>query len=133
MIETKIKELKKTGDVLVIEPQSYENGTEAEDILDNNDEQIVIEKLKQVKYDGAQLWRIPFEQQQQKNAVAELQKSFGESFFIPIPLRDFLSILCAKHLLIICCKLEASMIEQIFAYRFYFQIEFQFCFRSIYY
>lgn len=78
MIETKIKELKKTGDVLVIEPQSYENGTEAEDILDSNDEQIVIEKLKQVKYDGAQLWRIPFEQQQQKNAVAELQKSFGE-------------------------------------------------------
>lgn len=80
MLET--KEFKKNGDVLVIEPQSYENGTEAEDILDSNDEQIVIEKLKQVKYDGAQLWRIPFEQQQQKNAVAELQKSFGEYFFL---------------------------------------------------
>lgn len=79
MIEIK-NEFKKNGDVLVIEPQSYENGTEAEDILDINDEQIIIEKLKQVKYDGAQLWRIPFEQQQQKNAVAELQKSYGEFF-----------------------------------------------------
>lgn len=84
MIETKElkKNNKKNGDVLVIEPQSYENGTEAEDILDSNDEQIIIEKLKQVKYDGAQLWRIPFEHQKQKNAVAELQKSYGEFYSV---------------------------------------------------
>lgn len=33
-----------------------------------------------VKYDGAQLWRIPFDNQDKRNAVAELQNNFGEIY-----------------------------------------------------
>lgn len=31
-----------------------------------------------VKYDGAQLWRIPYDLLPERNAVAELQNSFGK-------------------------------------------------------
>lgn len=31
-----------------------------------------------VKYDGAQLWRVPFDRLQERNAVADLQNTFGE-------------------------------------------------------
>lgn len=31
-----------------------------------------------VKYDGAQLWRVPFDALPERNAVADLQNSFGE-------------------------------------------------------
>lgn len=31
-----------------------------------------------VKYHGAQLWRIPFDRLQERNAVADLQNRFGE-------------------------------------------------------
>lgn len=34
-----------------------------------------------VKYDGAQLWRIPFDNQYQKNIVIDLQNNFGKSLF----------------------------------------------------
>lgn len=33
---------------------------------------------ERVRYDGAQLWRIPYDKQFERNAVADLQNSFGE-------------------------------------------------------
>lgn len=33
-----------------------------------------------VKYDGAQLWRIPFDRLQERNAVADLQNTFGKTW-----------------------------------------------------
>lgn len=48
------------------------NSTEAS-IIDGTEEIV-----DPVKYDGAQLWRIPFHKQYQKNVVADLQNSFGK-------------------------------------------------------
>lgn len=59
-----------SNDVLVInagnitEPEAPESGDE--DLVD-----------EPVTYNGAQLWRIPFDDQVKKNAVAELQNTFG--------------------------------------------------------
>lgn len=33
---------------------------------------------ERVTYDGAQLWRIPYDKQHERNAVADLQNSFGK-------------------------------------------------------
>lgn len=49
------------------------NSTEASSIEETE------ETVDPVKYDGAQLWRIPFDKQYQKNVVADLQNSFGKS------------------------------------------------------
>lgn len=51
------------------------NSTEASSIEETED------TVDPVKYDGAQLWRIPFDKQYQKNVVADLQNSFGKSLF----------------------------------------------------
>lgn len=48
------------------------NSTEASSIDGTED------SLVPVNYDGAQLWRIPFDKQYQKNVVADLQNSFGK-------------------------------------------------------
>lgn len=31
-----------------------------------------------IRYDGAQLWRIPYDKQNERNVVADLQNTFGE-------------------------------------------------------
>lgn len=40
-----------------------------------------------IKYDGAQLWRVPFDRLQERNAVADLQNSFGEPGTLSVGLR----------------------------------------------
>lgn len=52
------------------------NSTEASSI-DGSEESV-----DPVNYDGAQLWRIPFDKQYQKNVVADLQNSFGKSLCV---------------------------------------------------
>ncbi|XP_055710873.1 carboxypeptidase B-like isoform X2 [Phlebotomus papatasi] len=65
------------SDVLVISPQPFENSTEPE-LLDNpRDEDESVSTDHPVKYTGAQLWRISYDDQVRKNAVADLQHKFN--------------------------------------------------------
>ncbi|XP_058835968.1 carboxypeptidase B-like [Topomyia yanbarensis] len=58
----------RTADALIVDPQKV-----TEEI---SDETIKQEPDRPVSYDGAQLWRIDFDDQQKKNTVAELQEKF---------------------------------------------------------
>lgn len=55
----------------IIEAISIDVNTEPAVLLDKDRAGI-----EPIKYDGAQLWRIPFLNQQNKNAIAELQKEY---------------------------------------------------------
>ena len=64
------------ADGFVIDAQSVDISTEKATILDKDQK---INEL--VKYDGAQMWRIGYSQQSDKNAVAELQNEFQVSMW----------------------------------------------------
>lgn len=66
----------KCSDGFVIDAQSIDISTEKATILDKDQK---INEL--VKYDGAQMWRIGYSQQSDKNAVAELQNEFQVSMW----------------------------------------------------
>lgn len=59
----------RNADALVVDPAAPSEAI-PEDV--SNQEQIV-----PVKYDGAQLWRIDYDDQKKKNAVADLQNKYG--------------------------------------------------------
>ncbi|CAO1387518.1 unnamed protein product [Diamesa serratosioi] len=64
------------ADGFVIDAQSVDISTEKATILD------IDQKINElVKYDGAQMWRIGYLQQTDKNAVAELQNQFQVSMW----------------------------------------------------
>ncbi|XP_055684650.1 carboxypeptidase B-like isoform X1 [Lutzomyia longipalpis] len=62
---------------IVISPQPFENSTEPE-LLDNPREDESDATDHPVKYTGAQLWRISYDDQVRKNAVADLQHKFKD-------------------------------------------------------
>lgn len=63
----------KVADALVVEAQPVEVSTEAAAQPDHKE---APKSDGPLKYDGAQLWRIPYSDQTYKNAVAELQSSY---------------------------------------------------------
>lgn len=66
-----------SDDALVIEPQLFINSTEP--VLLGEDEDVHDDDTP-VKYNGAMIFRISYDDQLRRNAVAELQESFGNYF-----------------------------------------------------
>lgn len=61
----------RTGDGLIVHSEAPNGAATPEDAAKQETSQAP------VKYDGAQLWRIQYKDQLNKNAVAELQNQFG--------------------------------------------------------
>lgn len=65
------------SDALVVDPEVPEQIAEVEEQGGSARQEAAKEEPVPVKYDGAQLWRVDYDDQDKRNAVAELQDKFG--------------------------------------------------------
>ncbi|KAL1401801.1 hypothetical protein pipiens_001010, partial [Culex pipiens pipiens] len=67
------------SDALVVDPEVPEQiaTAEVEEQGGSARQEAAKEEPVPVKYDGAQLWRVDYDDQDKRNAVAELQDKFG--------------------------------------------------------